>query len=100
MAEDPIIKIKTITKEELEVKMGMKIPNSLGDNEIIMGGGDEPITSELAALFEKAGMKVTRKDPKETICCSFCDGTGKYEQDGDIVCCSYCDGKGIVEMKL
>ena len=30
-----------------------------------MAGGDEPIASELAALFEKAGMKVTRKIVKQ-----------------------------------
>ena len=65
MAEDPIIEIKIVTKEEVEAKMGMKIPHSLGDNEIIMAGGDEPITSELAALFEKAGMKVMRKIVKQ-----------------------------------
>jgi hypothetical protein len=59
--EEPKIEIKTITKEEAEAKMGMKLPDNLGDNEIIMGDGDEPYASELAACFKKAGMKVTRK---------------------------------------
>ena len=59
--EKPKVEIKTITKAEMEAKLGFKIPENLGDNEIIMGDGDEPFTSELAADMEKAGLKVTRK---------------------------------------
>lgn len=60
MTAESKIEIKTTTREEVEAEMGCKIPDELGDNDVIMSGGDEPYASELAAYMEKAGLKVKR----------------------------------------